>query len=51
MNQTRYKPTVGVICGSGLSALGDLVEEKDVIPYEQIPQFPKSTGNKDLGEG
>lgn len=43
-NQTKYKPTIGVICGSGLSALGDLVQEKDVIPYDKIPQFPKSTG-------
>ncbi|XP_031552534.1 purine nucleoside phosphorylase-like [Actinia tenebrosa] len=42
-NQTKYKPTIGVICGSGLSALGDLVQEKDVIPYDKIPLFPKST--------
>lgn len=44
-NQTSYRPTIGVICGTGLSALGDMVEEKDVIPYEKIPQFPRSTGN------
>jgi len=44
-NQTKYQPTVGVICGSGLSALGDLVTNKDVIPYEKVPQFPRSTGN------
>ncbi|KAK3741155.1 hypothetical protein QZH41_011836, partial [Actinostola sp. cb2023] len=42
-NQTSYEPTIGVICGSGLSALGDMLEKKDVIPYEKIPQFPRST--------
>ncbi|XP_001632581.2 purine nucleoside phosphorylase [Nematostella vectensis] len=42
-NQTSYQPTIGVICGSGLSSLGDLVTEKTVIPYEKIPQFPRST--------
>lgn len=44
LNQTKHRPTIGVICGSGLSALGDIVEEKYDIPYEQIKQFPKSTG-------
>ena len=44
LNRTKHRPTIGVICGSGLSALGDIVEEKYDIPYEQIKQFPKSTG-------
>lgn len=44
LNQTKHRPTIGVICGSGLSALGDIVEEKYEIPYEKIKQFPKSTG-------
>ncbi|KAK2559681.1 Purine nucleoside phosphorylase [Acropora cervicornis] len=43
LNRTKHRPTIGVICGSGLSALGDIVEEKYDIPYEQIKQFPKST--------
>lgn len=44
LNETKHRPTIGVICGSGLSALGDIVEEKYEIPYEKIKQFPKSTG-------
>ena len=44
LNQTKHRPTIGIICGSGLSSLGDIVQEKDDIPYEKIKQFPKSTG-------
>lgn len=44
LNQTKHRPTIGIICGSGLSSLGDIVEEKVDIPYEKIKEFPKSTG-------
>ncbi|KAJ7388055.1 hypothetical protein OS493_040138 [Desmophyllum pertusum] len=43
LNQSKHRPTIGIICGSGLSALGDDLSEKDSIPYEKIKQFPKST--------
>lgn len=43
LNQTKHRPTIGIICGSGLSSLGDIVQEKDEIPYEKIQKFPKST--------
>lgn len=46
LNQTKHHPTIGIICGSGLSSLGDIVGEKDDIPYEKIKQFPRSTGTK-----
>ncbi|VUZ40203.1 unnamed protein product [Hymenolepis diminuta] len=35
------KPQVGLICGSGLGKLGDGVLNPIVIPYEEIPNFPK----------
>jgi len=39
---TKYQPHVGLILGSGLSALADEVEAADHIPYEEIPNFPVS---------
>ncbi|CAK8681569.1 purine nucleoside phosphorylase-like [Clavelina lepadiformis] len=36
-------PKIGIICGSGLSGIGDLVENKLVIKYEEIPSFVTST--------
>ena len=36
-------PTVGLILGSGLGELADEVEDKVVIPYQEIPNFPIST--------
>ena len=46
LNQTKHRPSIGIICGTGLSSLGDIVGEKDDIPYEKIKQFPRSTGTK-----
>jgi len=36
-------PELGVILGSGLGAFAELVEEKVIIPYSEIPHFPVST--------
>ncbi len=36
-------PTIGVVLGSGLGSLVDIMEDKVVIPYQDIPNFPRST--------
>ncbi|XP_022646555.1 purine nucleoside phosphorylase-like isoform X2 [Varroa jacobsoni] len=41
--KTQHRPSVGIICGSGLSFLADLLAEKDIIKYEDVPRFPRST--------
>ena len=38
-----FKPTVGIILGSGLGKLGEQIENPVVIPYREIPGFPVST--------
>lgn len=38
----RETPTVGVVLGSGLGSLTDMMEDKVVIPYREIPHFPQS---------
>jgi purine-nucleoside phosphorylase len=40
---TQHSVEVGLILGSGLSPLADEVQDADVIPYSEIPQFPVST--------
>lgn len=39
-SKTNHKPTIGIILGSGLGALVDIIEEKDIISYSDIPGFP-----------
>ena len=41
--RTRYRPQVGLILGSGLGPLAERVLVPDIIPYEDIPYFPRST--------
>jgi len=38
-----FRPKVGMILGSGLGALVKNIEDQEIIPYEEIPNFPKST--------
>ncbi len=42
-SHTRYRPDIGVVLGSGLSALAERVADADVIPYDDIPHFVPST--------
>ncbi|MBN1313203.1 MAG: purine-nucleoside phosphorylase [Anaerolineae bacterium] len=41
--KTRYAPRVGIVLGSGVGNVANLVEAADVIPYTQIPHWPRST--------
>ena len=36
-------PTTAIILGTGLGALVDHIEDKQYIPYTEIPNFPVST--------
>lgn len=41
--KTIYRPTIGLVLGSGLSELANSIQDPDIIPYEQIPGWPQST--------
>lgn len=48
-------PHVAIILGTGLGPIADIIENKTVIPYKEIPNFPVSTvqghsGNFIFGE-
>ncbi len=43
INQTNFKPEVGIVLGSGLGGLVNEVEVLHKIAYEDIPNFPVST--------
>ncbi len=42
-DHTRHRPELGLILGSGLGELAEMVEDKDIIPTADIPQWPAST--------
>lgn len=53
--KTNQKPTIGLVLGSGLGSLADKIENRDVIPYSDIPNWPASTvhghgGNLVIGQ-
>ena len=37
-------PLMGIVCGSELGGLADIVEDADVFEYKDIPGFPIRTG-------
>lgn len=47
---SRYRPRLGMILGSGLGILADEVEDPDVLDYRDIPGFPLSTVEGHAGQ-
>jgi purine-nucleoside phosphorylase len=50
LKKTSARPEVGIICGSGLSGLANTLDNKETIPYEDIPGFPKTSVQGHKGE-
>uniref|UniRef100_A0A667Y9B2 Purine nucleoside phosphorylase n=1 Tax=Myripristis murdjan TaxID=586833 RepID=A0A667Y9B2_9TELE len=43
LSQTKHRPQVAIICGSGLGMLADALKCQDAFHYTDIPGFPQST--------
>ncbi|TSS72699.1 Purine nucleoside phosphorylase [Bagarius yarrelli] len=48
--QTNIRPKIAIICGSGLGGLSDLLYNRTVFLYKDIPHFPQSTVSGHAGE-
>jgi len=42
-SKTSFRPTVGIILGSGLGSVAANVEEAAILPYQELPGWPVST--------
>lgn len=49
-SKTKLKPTIGIICGSGLSGLSKTLSESETFSYSDIPGFPDTTVPGHTGE-
>jgi len=47
--RTKYHPRVGIILGSGLSALAEAVNNPNIIPFGDLPHWPVSTVQGHVG--
>ena len=43
LSHSTLRPTCGIVLGSGLGSLVDKMTDKTIIPYADIPHFPRST--------
>ncbi|CAJ1057503.1 purine nucleoside phosphorylase 6 [Xyrichtys novacula] len=50
LDNTKQRPKVAIICGSGLGGLAELLDDKTVFPYKDIPHFPVSTVQGHAGQ-
>ncbi|XP_075898825.1 purine nucleoside phosphorylase 6 [Nelusetta ayraudi] len=50
LSHAEQRPKVAIICGSGLGSLADLMVDKTVFPYKDIPNFPVSTVQGHAGQ-
>jgi purine-nucleoside phosphorylase len=47
--RTAQQPKVGLILGSGLGGLAEMVDHPDFIPYTELPLWPQSTVQGHVG--
>ncbi|KPJ83781.1 MAG: purine nucleoside phosphorylase [Gemmatimonas sp. SG8_23] len=40
---TAFEPRVGIVLGTGLGALADMIDVQSTVPYDDIPGFPEPT--------
>src|SRR6201993_2671828 len=50
LSQTKVRPKIGLVLGSGLGAFADQLAHATRIPYSQIPSFPRSTALGHAGQ-
>ena len=50
LSQTRLRPQIGLVLGSGLGSFADDLTEAVRIPYAHIPTFPRSTAVGHAGQ-
>lgn len=43
-DKVNFEPKIAIVCGSGLGDIGNLIENAISIPYNEIPEFPRTTG-------
>ena len=48
--RTAFQPEIGLVLGSGLGGLADTLEDREVIAYEDIPGWPRSTVHGHSGQ-
>ncbi len=49
LSRTRHRPQVAIVLGSGLGGFVSEVQDADVIPYSDIPEFPQCTVEGHMG--
>ena len=50
LSRTSHRPRVGLILGSGLGMLSEVIEQPDRISYEEVPGWPLSTVEGHAGQ-
>ncbi|MGI9221250.1 MAG: purine-nucleoside phosphorylase [Woeseiaceae bacterium] len=49
-SKTDMVPEVGIVLGSGMGDLIDMLQDRISIPYEEIPNFPRATAPSHRGQ-
>jgi len=50
LSQTKLRPQIGLVLGSGLGSFADDLSDAVRIPYANIPTFPRSTAVGHAGQ-
>jgi purine-nucleoside phosphorylase len=50
LSETKHRPKIALVLGSGLGAFADTLTDATRIPYSRIPTFPRSTAVGHAGQ-
>ncbi|XP_070576321.1 purine nucleoside phosphorylase-like [Ptychodera flava] len=50
MDRIKWRPRIGIICGSGLGGLADRINDARKVSYQDIPGFPVNTAPGHAGQ-
>jgi purine-nucleoside phosphorylase len=50
LGETKHRPKIALVLGSGLGAFADTLADASRVPYSQIPTFPRSTAVGHAGQ-
>jgi purine-nucleoside phosphorylase len=46
LERVEIRPKIAIVCGSGLGQLGEKLTDRIIFPYNEVPNFPTSTGKR-----
>nr|BAH29734.1 nucleoside phosphorylase [Dicyema japonicum] len=49
-SKMTIRPTVGIVCGTGLGGINEVINDKEIVKFSDIPNLPQTTVTSHAGQ-